>query len=116
PHDVGDSARFHFAYLNELFGHGDFSADAAAFNVAIVHRLCEHGRHDKLTAIAGFDLVINLQRARRRAYEKYRAVLADIDVVNAIHWRRAGAGRRIDNFESAWQKIDDRHVRDRFPL
>src|SRR5262245_14535055 len=98
------------------FGDRDFSADSAAFNVAIVHRLREHWRHDELTAVARFDLVIDLERVRRCCDEEYCAVLTDIDVIDAIDCRRPGARRGIDNFESAWQKIDDRNVGDRFPL
>src|SRR4029077_16941903 len=62
------------------FRDSDFSADAAAFYIAIVHGLHEHGRHDELAAVARFDLVIDLKRLRRRGDEEYRAVLADIDV------------------------------------
>ena len=66
------------------FGDSNFSADAAAFHIAIVHGLREHGRHDELAAVARFDLVIDLERVRRRGDEEYRAVLADIDVIDAI--------------------------------
>src|SRR5436190_100249 len=85
------------------FSDSNFSANAAAFNVAIVHGLREHGRHDELAAVARFDLVIDLERVRRRCDKEYRAVLAYIDVIDAIHWRCPGARRRIDNFESGRQ-------------
>src|SRR5262249_28775222 len=64
-----------FLLSDPLFGHRDLSADAAALNVAIVHRLREDRRHDELAATTRFDLVINLEHARRRGDEEYRAVL-----------------------------------------
>jgi len=67
------------------FRDSNFSANAAAFHIAIVHGLREHGRHDELAAVARFDLVIDLERVRRRGDEEYRAVLADIDVIDAIN-------------------------------
>src|SRR4029077_3162231 len=98
------------------FGDSNFSADAAAFHIAIVHGLREHGRDNELTPVARFDLVIDLERVRRRGDEEYRAVLAYIDVIDAINRRRPGARRGIDNFESTRQKIDDCLVSDRFAL
>ena len=112
---VWDDTRFHVRN-DRLFGNSDFSADTAAFYVAIVHRLREHRWDNELTAVTRFDLVVDFERVRRSRDEEYRAILTDIDVIDAIHRGRPGARRGINNFESAWQKIDDRHVGDRFPL
>ena len=107
---------FIFLAVTELFRHRDFSANAAPFNVAIVHRLREHRRDDELAAVARLDLVIDLQRVCRRGHKKHGAIFADIHVIGAMDCRRAGASRGIDNLKSAWQKIDDRDVGDWLPL
>src|SRR6516225_6664690 len=98
------------------FRHRDCAANTAPFNVAIVHRLGEHRRDDELATVARFDLVIDLELVCRRGHEEYHAILADIDIIDAMDCRRAGAGRRIDSLKSAWQKIDDRDIGDWLPL
>src|SRR5439155_11317685 len=87
------------------FDDSNFSADAAAFHVAVVHRLREHGRHDELSTVARFDLIIDLERIRRHGDKEHRAILADLDVIDAIHWGCPRARRGVSNFESARQKI-----------
>src|SRR6202011_3112486 len=64
------------------FCDADLSTNAAAFNVTLVHRLGEHGRHDELTSIARFDLIIDLKRVRGRGHEKHPAIFADIDIID----------------------------------
>src|SRR6266487_2460845 len=54
---------FIFALLQVLFRHADFPPDAAAFDVSLVHRLGENGRHCELAALSRFDLIIDLERA-----------------------------------------------------
>src|SRR5437867_1049577 len=94
----------------ESFRHRDLSTHAAAFDVAIVHRLGEHWRDDEVTAIARFDLIIDLERVGGRAYEKHGAVFAHIDVIDARCRARPGVDRRIDDFETAWQRSEERRV------
>src|SRR3954454_8405474 len=65
------------------FGHRDFSADAASFDVAVVHRRREHRRHHEVASIIRFDLVIDLERVRRRGHEEQRAIFANIDIIDA---------------------------------
>src|SRR5207237_6912604 len=100
----------------QSFRYCDLSADAAPFEVAIVHRLREHWRDDEVAAIARFDLIIDLERVCRCTHEEDGAIFTNIDIIDASGRARPGVNGGIDDFESAGQKIDNRYVSNQLPL
>ncbi len=66
------------------FGHRDFTANSAAFDVSLIHRFGEHRRNNELAAVSRLNLIINLENVFARRPEKQRAVFANIDVIDAV--------------------------------
>src|SRR5260370_41833184 len=99
----------------QSFRHRDLSADAAAFEVAIVHRLREHWRDDEVAAIARFDLIIDLERVCRGAHEENGAIFTNIEKIDAPDRARPGGNCGIDGFQSPGPKNKKCTVSNQWP-
>ena len=64
------------------FRYRDFPANAASFDVALIHRFGKNGRNHEIASVTRLDFVIDLERLNRRRCEKNGAIFAQIDIID----------------------------------